>query len=94
MESWKNLVYSPDYPYNARRKGEVLLDNFMDIGSVIFWLEMTKFPELEELLIVVPPTDYLMKAVENKDFNYENFEYVIYSSPVECDERVRDFRGI
>lgn len=81
-------------PITREGRAEIHLDQFMDGGSVRFWREMAKFPNLEELIIVVPPTDVLNRAAENIDLKYfaENFEIVICSDPTECNKRVEEFQ--
>lgn len=81
-------------PLTLTGRGDIHLDPFMDGGSQKFWHQMSKFPSLEELIIVVAPIYYLTREAESIDMKYfeEIFEIVICSDPIECGERVKDFQ--
>jgi hypothetical protein len=65
---------------------------YFGVNEIDFYHELTAFPSLRELIIVIPPRETLTAAWEERNEVHPGANYIIRFDKIEC-ERVKDFRG-
>ncbi|CZR65422.1 uncharacterized protein PAC_15322 [Phialocephala subalpina] len=85
--------HSGTAPYTPAARRDIRLDQDANWGMACLRVDLATFPNLDELIIVVPSTQHLAMAVEKKQKLPGQFEAIICPDPVQFAERVEEFKG-